>query len=175
MNSQVRWLALLAGAAASARAFGADAGPADAERAIELCRTLADTESRLVCYDKIALSRKSSSYGNGQGAAPAARLEAAGVSEANAARVGLPVKPLPQKIVPGDRAEIESSIPGIFEGWQPQTRIRLLNGQLWQISDSSEGAYSLRDAKVKIERGSFGGFFMTIEGVGQTPRVRRLE
>jgi hypothetical protein len=51
----------------------------------------------------------------------------------------------------------------------------LANGQVWQITDGSEGVYSLVDPLVTIERGSFGSFFLRIEGVGQTPKVRRLQ
>lgn len=70
---------------------------------------------------------------------------------------------------------LESSISGLFEGWQPQSRIRLANGQVWQVTDGSEGVYARRDPKVRISRGTLGSFFMQIDGVSQTPRVRRIE
>lgn len=69
---------------------------------------------------------------------------------------------------------LSSHIPGQFEGWLPKERISLANGQVWEITDGSEAAYSLRDPKVLITRGFSGSFFMKIEGVYQTPRVRRI-
>jgi hypothetical protein len=45
---------------------------------------------------------------------------------------------------------------------------------VWEVSDGSTTAYNLRSPKVKITRGVSGTFFMAIEGVSQTPRVRRL-
>jgi hypothetical protein len=85
---------------------------------------------------------------------------------------GLPAR---AAVVERDREAIESSIPGAFEGWRPRESFTLANGQVWQIADDSEGAYSKRDPKVRIERGRAGGYFLTVDGVAQTPRVRRLK
>jgi len=70
---------------------------------------------------------------------------------------------------------IDSSVPGRFDGWQGNSRIRLSNGQVWEIRDGSQASYDLRDPKIRIVRGMSGTFFMEIEGVSQIPRVRRVE
>jgi len=51
----------------------------------------------------------------------------------------------------------------------------MANGQLWEVTDGSQAAYRLSDPKVRISRGISGSFFMEIQGVSQTPRVRRIE
>lgn len=70
---------------------------------------------------------------------------------------------------------MESTIAGTFEGWLAGSRLRLANGQVWEIADGSSASYLLRDPKVRITRGMLGSFFMTIEGVAQSPRVRRIQ
>ena len=54
---------------------------------------------------------------------------------------------------------IESQIPGRFEGWQPNTRIRLANGQVWQVTDGSSRIYDVNNPKVEIRRGMLGAFY----------------
>jgi len=156
------------------------------------CRQLTDVALKAACYDAIALPAAGSAAAGAtapNAAAPlsatvatgAAAIRPAAPAPVNAPAVaarafGLPStvpSPTPAGAVVG--GALESSIPGQFEGWQAQTRIRLANGQLWQVTDGSEGAYSRRDPKVRISRGSLGSFFMQIEGVAQTPRVRRVE
>lgn len=71
---------------------------------------------------------------------------------------------------------IDSQIKGVFDGWEPGTRWSLANGQVWAIEDGSRGAYNRRtDPAVKLKRGTFGGFFIEIDGVSQSPRVRRVD
>ena len=72
--------------------------------------------------------------------------------------------------------EIKSYIPGRFEGWSRNGRIRLANGQVWQVIDDSTAFYNhLRDPKVTVRRASFGSYLLDIDGVPSTPRVRRVE
>jgi len=86
-----------------------------------------------------------------------------------AADFGLPQKPA------FERSEaLETSVTGSFDGWGPDEKITLANGQVWQIIDGSSAGYSLRDPKVRITRGMFGTFFMQVDGVSQTPKVRRV-
>lgn len=102
-----------------------------------------------------------------QGQAGKAQQGQAGVPVT--ANFGLPQKPA------FDRGEVlETSIAGNFDGWGPDEKITLTNGQVWQINDGSSAGYSLRDPRVRITRGSFGGFFMQVEGVSQTPRAKRV-
>lgn len=70
---------------------------------------------------------------------------------------------------------IETSIAGQFTGWWPKDRIKMTNGQIWQISDDSTGAANLTDPKVKIRSGFFGGYKLEIEGIAKAPSVKRLQ
>jgi hypothetical protein len=71
--------------------------------------------------------------------------------------------------------DISSGLPGVFEGWERNTRLTLANGQVWQISDGSSASYYLRDPKVTVRRAAMGSFRLEIEGAKQAPRVQRVE
>ena len=86
------------------------------DAALHRCRALADAPARLACYDALPLA-----------AAPAAPAT-------GAATFGMETRQ-------PEVAAITTHIEGRFEGWQPGSRIRLANGQLWQVSDGSTGAY----------------------------------
>ena len=73
------------------------------------------------------------------------------------------------------RAEaLGSRIVGTVREFGNGTRFTLENGQIWQIVDSTSGFYDLQNPPVTIERAVLGSFLMTIEGVNQRPRVRRI-
>jgi hypothetical protein len=98
------------------------------------------------------------------GTAPAA------APAAPAAEFGLPPK---QTAVGVDR--IETTIKGRLDSWQQGSRIRLANGQLWQVTDDSRGVCECDNRKVVVTRGAFGTYFLEIEGKGNAPRVKRIE
>ena len=69
---------------------------------------------------------------------------------------------------------IESKIDGTFEGWDGDTIVKLLNGQIWQQADI-QFSYSYKYMpKVLIYR-SGAGYKMKIDGIGRTVRVTRLK
>lgn len=70
---------------------------------------------------------------------------------------------------------ITSRIPGTFEGWDGNSRIRLANGQVWRIVDSSSVSVYLQEPAVRVERTVFGGYRMEIQGVKTAPRVQRVQ
>jgi len=72
-------------------------------------------------------------------------------------------------------ATMQSTIPGHFEGWGPKARIKLANGQVWQIADDSTAFFNLDNPKVVIRRGMMGGFFLEVENSNRSPRVRRVQ
>lgn len=150
-------------AAALLLALASQAAWADPD-ALRRCRALADAAARLACYDAIATPAAAAAAAAAPGAAPAT-APAGGPS---AARFGLPEEPSPV-----DR--IESRIAGRFEGWGPRDRIRLANGQVWQVADDSRGAYWLDSPRVVVRRGALGSFLLEIEGVRALVRVRRIE
>lgn len=72
-------------------------------------------------------------------------------------------------------ASIDSSVSADFVGWDPNTRIRLSNGQVWQVIDGSSGTLAPGQRKVTVTRGALGSFFLEFEGLNKSPRVRRVE
>jgi hypothetical protein len=167
------------------------------DAALAQCRALTDATARLACYDRIPLAASA-------GAAPRAPVTPASTLAAASAAPAVPAaaavapaaavvsntqpKPaaapvpatdpaaslgLPSRAETSDR--LSSTIPGLFEGWSPRERIRLANGQLWEVVDGSRAAYRLQNPAVTVRRTAFGGFEMDIEGVNQRLRVRRVE
>lgn len=148
----------LALAAAPLWAHAADADLAS-------CRAIADAAKRLACYDALAVPAPS--------AAPPAAPQAPAAAQRqqqHQQQFGL------EQRTPPDRPDaIESHIPGRFEGWKPHARIRLANGQVWEVVDGSSGAFWLTDPKVRVRRGMLGAFFLEIEGSNSSPKVRRVQ
>ena len=171
MPQGIRTTLVYLGLSAAAKAVMADDG------AIERCRRIAEPIARLACYDAIgspaAVPRPGASTSSaGQAKASSGEQPGdAGAGSATEAEFGLEWMAASRKAMPDS---LSSFIPGAFEGWVPRERFALANGQVWEITDGSQAAYSLRDPKVRITRGLSGSFFMHIEGVSQTPRVRRL-
>lgn len=146
--------------------------------ALQRCRQEPDSLLRLRCYDAIPLPTPNqtgvapTSAPQGAGAPAAAPSAAAAAIPAGAAaQFGLENRQQAQQVVDS----IESYVPGRVDGWVANTRFKLANGQVWEIRDGSTAAYDLRDPKVRIVRGFSGSFFMELEGVSHTPRVRRVE
>lgn len=154
------------------------AQPTDAtQEKLLQCRLIAAPLTRVACYDAIHVAAAIASPSRAVAATPPTQQAPAGAAVAAPARqpadsaaFGLPVRE--QQAASN---ALQSMIAGAFDGWMAQSKIRLANGQVWQIADDSEGAYRLRDPKVQIRRSSFGSYFMSIEGVQQTPKVRRVE
>ena len=118
------------------------------------CRQIPDPAARLACYDQVQ---------DVPARAPAA--------EAPAARSGLPASASKAEAVDA----IESTIPGAFSGWQAGSSFTLANGQVWQVSDGSRVFFEATDPKVRVRRGMLSAFYLDIEGLSTSPRVRRLK
>jgi len=166
-------LALLA----SVPAWSDDAG-------LKRCRELADPRARLACYDALPLPKTPAPAAPvpaapaPAGRAPAASTPAAAPAppptlppESREARFGIEQKAAAQEELPA----IQSHIPGLFEGWRPNMRIRLANGQVWQIADDSSRMMERQDPKVTVRRALLGAFFLDFEGDNRSPRVRRVQ
>lgn len=169
--SRYRPLALAALCAAALPALAAT--DADLRR----CRGIADDRARLACYDALVPADTGGerppaaalpATGTAAPAAPAAAAGVAAAAPAPESSFGLR-----QRTDPIDA--IESTIPGRFDGWAPNAKLTLANGQVWQISDGSRGVYRLDSPKVRVRKGALGSFFLEIEGQNQSPRVRRVQ
>jgi hypothetical protein len=165
-------VALAAGALAAAGSATADTA------GIQRCRIIAEAPARLACYDAIALPGLGSRAGWGApaaGAAPAAAAPATtatGTAAATAAATGFGMERRAAEAAP-DR--MESRINGRVDEFNAGTRYRLDNGQVWQITETASGFYSLDNPKVVVTRGALGNFLMSIDGVNVALRVRRIQ
>ena len=132
------------------------------EGGLQACRAITDAARRLACYDALPLP----AAGTAAPAAPAAAPHdpASFGFEAKAAQATQAALP-----------SIGSYIPGRFEGWGPRERIKLANGQVWQVTDDSNAVMNLMDPKVTIRRGALGAFYLEFEQSNRTARVKRVE
>lgn len=152
--------------------------PAAAQSAAELqrCRDLKDAGARLACYDAIQIAPPAPV------APPAPRAPAAPAAAAPAVAARATPSPAPAEFGFERRAEqqreelkaIESRITGKVDGWEANTRFTLENGQVWQVSDDSRSFGVANNPRVKVSRGTFGTFFLEIEGINAAPRVKRI-
>ena len=134
------------------------------DAALLRCRGMVDAAARLACYDALPLTGSE------------AKAPQSEVSQRNA-------PPMPEQFGLEDKLfapprgldTIESQIPGRFEGWQPNTSIRLANGQVWQVVDGSSRVYDVNNPKVTIARGFLGAFYLNLQGDNRTVRVRRVQ
>ena len=156
----------------AAQSAGAEVAAAAVYRELAQCRALRDVPARVACYDGIAMPA----------ALPAAATPAT-ASAAAAAAGSAPASPAPVaasfglSVVPAApaRQSIDSRIVGAFEGWSSGTRLRLENGQVWEVVDTTRASFDIKAPVVRIKRGVLGSFFMEVAGVSATPRVRRVE
>lgn len=134
------------------------------------CRGLADPVARLACYDALPLptAEEKAAAKPEAGAAPAAATKA----KESPQQFGLP----PPASTVEKLDTIESTIPGHFDGWVPDSRIRLANGQVWQVIDGTMRTLDLTDPKVTIRRGFLGAaYYMEFgEHDNWTVKVKRL-
>jgi len=76
----------------------------------------------------------------------------------------------------GSDEPISSTITGVFNGFAKGRRYRLDNGQLWEQTDTATLAGVRRDnAAVHIRPGSFGVWWMQIDGFNTRAKVKRVE
>ena len=150
----------------SAPAWADDAG-------LKRCRGMADATARLACYDALPLGGEAApaSARTSPVPVPPPAAPAAPPARALEGRFGLEY----QAAAAAQLDSIQSQIPGLFEGWRPNERIRLANGQVWQVADESTSLLQRRDPKVTVRRGALGAFYLDIDGDNRSPRVRRVQ
>ncbi len=126
------------------------------DTALLRCSQAGDSAARLSCYDALAEKARAR---QGSPAAKAAATEAFG-----------------KQVTPaGELKGVDSRITGRFEGWGPRTRLRLANGQVWEVIDGSSAVLWLENPVVRVVRGALGSFVFEVEGANTTARVRRVE
>ena len=149
------------------------------------CRALPDAAARLACYDNLPLPAAALAA---PAAPPVRPAGAAVVPAAGAAAVpGPSVAAAPATVLAGEAAfglqgpargelaAVRSSVAGRFEGWGTRSRIRLVNGQVWEVSDDSNAVTWLFNPQVTVRRALLGSFVLEVESLNRTARVRRVE
>lgn len=171
------WLTLLplmftAAASPAAEATG---------NALARCRLLPEAAARLACYDALPLPLPLP-LSLGLPAAPqaAAKPDAGSTSTAAPALTPAAVSITPESAFGLESRrtavqDISSTLPGLFEGWDSNSRFKLANGQVWQVTDGTTASHYLRSPRVTVRRAALGSFRLEIEGVNQAPRVQRVE
>jgi len=170
-------------------ALAAPAAHAVDDAAFARCRSIADTAARLACYDGLPVApaaamqsapSRPATAAPAPNAAPAARTPSA-AAPAPAAAPPAPASAaenfgMEEKIAASGLAPtMESYIPGHFEGWGAGARIKLANGQVWQVVDGTSAYFNRENPKVLVRRGMMGGFFLEIENSNRSPRVKRVQ
>ena len=154
------------------------------DAALARCRGIADSAARLACYDALPIgsvfrapAAPPPAQAAPQASAPAAaRTAPAPVAATPAAPPSQSSYGMEERIAQQEQPKtMESAISGHFGGWGPRDRIRLANGQVWQVVDDSSAYLNLDNPKVVIRRGMMGGFFLEFESTTRTARVRRIE
>ena len=147
------------------------AGPALAQTAqtLQACRSITDAAKRLACYDELPLPGPQAAAATSVPVAPAAAVPATAAPDP--ARFGLENKASRAATVDS----VDSTIEGRFQGWGPKDRIKLANGQVWQIADDSSAVMNLTDPKVTVRRGLVGVFYLEFEKSNRSARVKRVE
>lgn len=135
------------------------------DAAVLQCRALPDAASRLACYDAMPIGSRQSAVPAPSASAPSAAPAMTGFGSET---VKKKADALPKSM--------ESTVVGEFDGWGPNTRIKLANGQVWRVIDDSSAVLPRRsNTKVKIERNLFGTLFLTAEGSNSSAKVRRVD
>jgi hypothetical protein len=163
----------------------APAAQGASDEALAACRGIKDSSARLACYDALPLSPQAPAATAPRPSAPPAPAAPA-AAPAPAGRATAPATPaapaseasrfgLPATTQPTPLEYVESHIEGHFSGWYAGTRIKLANGQVWQVTDGTSRFASVDNPKVTVRRGALGSFFLDIDGVNPAPRVKRVE
>ncbi|CAN5214254.1 hypothetical protein BH24PSE2_BH24PSE2_02560 [soil metagenome] len=73
-----------------------------------------------------------------------------------------------------DIDRIESRHVGLFEGWFGDTEFPLENGQVWRQIEPGTMSWKADSPMLTIERGWFGSFRLSVEGLNSSVRVERI-
>jgi hypothetical protein len=138
---------------------------------LKACRAITEQAARLACYDALPLPTDAPAAARAAAPAPAGAATAATQAPANPTS-GFGLEAKAAQATPD---AIDSHIEGRFEGWGAKSRIRLANGQVWEVTDGSRGVLNLNSPKVRVRKGVLGAFYMDIEGTNRSPKVRRVE
>lgn len=154
-------------------------GPAHALDAAELaeCRAIEAAAERLLCYDRLVDESRTPE-------ARAARFGAETLPKPKpkpdpAPTVEPPADPapesVPETVAVEDPDEIHSKIAGRFEGWTRGTRLKLENGQVWEVIGSRRVYHVAEAPEVSIRHSWSGAYWLKVDGLNHRAKVRRVK
>lgn len=143
--------------------------PVPAQDGLQRCRAMSDGAARLACYDALADAARAAA------AAPAALATPAAATAPAPSRTAEATFGLPETRRPDAVDAVNSTVGPRFSGWGPNSRIRLANGQVWQVTDGTSVELPEGPRKVSVKRGALGSYYLDFEGLNTSPRVRRVE
>jgi hypothetical protein len=150
-------------------AFAALLPPATAQQApVPLDRLVTIERQKVLGLDKLAAEQRAGlvlllqeayqlGLQKGQEANPSSRGQSPGVNRASATP-----------------SVIETQVDGEFNGWEGETIVKLMNGQIWQQTEYHYQYHYAYMPKVLVYSSS-GGYKMKIEGVEKAVAVQRLK
>ena len=147
-------------------------------QALQDCRAVKAETARLACFDAMADAPRAPTV---RGTESPPGLERARIQDAKPSFTAKPVTAPESATKFGLAAppseilrSIDFEFPEVFEGWGPDERIVLPNGQEWLVVDGTRAVYRLTRPKARIVRGILGVYFLEVEGITQRARVRRI-
>ena len=167
------------------------------ENELILCSQIRDDAERLECFDRAARKRSvDMETGTGEQSAPATPPAPTPVAKpAPKSATPTPAATAPASTPPPaardpeedfgaehttqaktqELKEIRSHIVGYFDGFSGGTEVRLANGQVWKQTDTARLPVQKKDPEVVIEKGFFGGYRLSVDGLNRSIRVKRIE
>lgn len=148
---------------------------------LQRCPSIEDPAARLACYDALLPPTTPGPRSPSAQTAPApATAPVAAAAVALPAQAGRQPESdasfgLPERGRAADVQAIESSTGPGFVEWGPNERIRLQNGQVWQVTDGSRGTLRHVPSKVTVRKGLLGAYFMEFQGMNRSPKVERVQ
>lgn len=160
------------------------AAHAQSEAELLKCLGIADAGARLACFDQSARALKAarattpalpSAAARPAPAAPAVAIAPTGAPTAAPTAPAAAEDNFGRNKPVATPQELHSHIVGGFSGWRQGERVKLANGQVWQLLDNGTYIDELKDPKVVIRPGAMGAtYFMTVEGLRMQIRTRRV-
>lgn len=141
---------------------------------LKTCTTIDDAATRLACYDRIAGHQSAAAATTAPEPMRAAAPESTRAATSNP--FGAEQLRSTQIAKAQDASTMQAHIVGTFDGWEPKSRFKLDNGQTWVVTDErSVYVATMQNPLVTIKKGLFGAYYLHVEGLNSSAKVKRLQ